>query len=244
MSEVIDFNIDIASLTVRLVGRYKQTLDFCRDFLTDNEKVDITIEATAADVDREIARHPENLSREYCERVYLYREISEQLPYFNRFVFHGATIMVAGKGYVFTAPSGTGKSTHIALLTKYFADDVTIINGDKPIIGVNGEDVTVYSCPWSGKEGWYTNTSAPLGGIVLLKRGNKNSIKRINPSEYLEELVLQSYISENGEAFLKTLELLDSVARSVPFYLLECDISKAAAETSFKMIVAQSNGKE
>ncbi len=244
MSEVIDFNIDIASLTVRLVGRYKQTLDFCQDFLTDNENVDIMVRATAADVEREIARHPEGLSPEYCERVYLYRQISERLPYFDRFVFHGATIMVSGKGYVFTAPSGTGKSTHIALLTKYFADDVTIINGDKPILGVKDGDVTVYSCPWSGKEGWYTNTSAPLGGIVLLKRGNQNSIKRISPTEYLEELVLQSYISENGEAFLKTLELMDAVSKSVPFYLLECDISKEAAETSFKMMAAQMNGKE
>ena len=64
MSEVIDFNIDIASLTVRLVGQYKQTLDFCQDFLTDNENVDIMVRATAADVEREIARHPEGLSPE------------------------------------------------------------------------------------------------------------------------------------------------------------------------------------
>ncbi len=241
MSEVIDFNIDIASLTVRLVGRYGQTLDFCREFLTDNESVDISVKATAEDVEREIARHEGGGSPEYSEKVYLYRQISEQLPNFDRFVFHGAAIKAFGKGYVFAAPSGTGKSTHVALLTKYFGDDVTVINGDKPILGVRDGDVTVYSCPWSGKEGWYTNTSAPLGGIVLLKRGKQNSIKRIKPSDYLEELVLQAYIPENGEAFLKTLELMDAISKSVPFYLLECDISREAAETSFEMIAAQSN---
>ncbi len=241
MSEVIDFNIDIASLTVRLVGRHKQTLDFCREFLTDNESFDILVKATAADVERETARHEGGGSPEYYERVYLYRQISEQLPYFDRFVFHGAAIKAFGKGYVFTAPSGTGKSTHVALLMKYFGDDVTVINGDKPILGIKDGDTTVYSCPWSGKEGWYTNTNAPLGGIILLKRGNKNSIKRIEPAEYLKELVLQAYIPENGEAFLKTLELMDAISKRVPFYLLECDISREAAETSFEMIAAQSD---
>lgn len=241
MSELMNFNIEIARLTVRLTAKYRQTFDFCREFLTDNESVDISVSTSDEGVAGEIARHEGGGSPEYYEKMYLYRLVSEQLPAFDLFAFHGAAIEAFGKSYVFAAPSGTGKSTHVALLTKHFGDSVTVINGDKPILGVSAENVTVYSCPWSGKEGWCANTSAPLGGIILLKRANQNSIKRIEPSEYLKELVLQAYIPESGEAFLKTLELMDSISKRVPFYLLECDISREAAETSFEMIAAQSD---
>ena len=233
MNEAIDFKISVASLTVRLVGNQEQTLDFCREYLTEDENVSICVTATDEDVDGEIARHAAGGSRQYYEKIYLYRQLAEKLPEFDRFVFHGAAVKVGGKGFIFAAPSGTGKSTHLALLKKYFGESVTVINGDKPILKVEKEGVTICPCPWAGKEGWQTKEEAPLSGIILLVRGKTSSIKKIAPAEHLEQLVLQAYLPERSEMFLKTLELMDEVSKHVPFYLLECDISKSAAEASF-----------
>lgn len=236
MSDGIIFRIDIAELTAELSTRYEVNRLFCADFLSDSEKVDILSSVSEDEIDRETEAYETVLSRQYCECVCLYRAIAEQLPSFDRMVFHGASVKVGGKGYIFTAPPGTGKSTHVGLLMKHFGDDVTIINGDKPIIGVLSDGAKVYSCPWAGKENWKSNTSAPLAGIIILHRGETNRIKRISPSEYFDELLKQVYLPKNGEMMLKTLELIDALAERVPFYLLECNISKEAAETSYEIM--------
>lgn len=41
---------------------------------------------------------------------------------------------IDGKAYMFSAPSGTGKSTHAKLWRDCFGDRVTMINDDKPLI--------------------------------------------------------------------------------------------------------------
>lgn len=236
MDKAIDFKIEVSSLVVRLAGTQEETLDFCKDYLTLDENVDIFVSASCDDVDGEIARHEGGGTRRYYEKIYLYRQLAERLPEFDRFVFHGAAVKVDGKGFIFSAPPGTGKSTHVMLLKKYFGDRVTVVNGDKPILRIADEGAIICPCPWAGKEGWQTKEEAPLSGIVLLKRGESSSIRRIDPAEYFEELILQAYLPENSEMLLKTLELIDKATRNVPFYLLECDISRSAAEASFEVM--------
>ena len=225
MIDDIRFCIDIAELTVQLNTRYEANRLFCADFFSDAKNPDIISSVSEEEIDAEIAEYNVSLSRRYCECICLYRAIAKQLPEFDRFVFHGASVKVGDKGYIFTAPSGTGKSTHIGLLMKHFPGEVSIINGDKPIIGILGDTAKVYSCPWAGKEDWKANTSAPLGGIILLKRGMTNRISQISPVEYFDELIKQAYLPKGGEMMLKTLDLLDKLSEIVPFYLLECDIS-------------------
>lgn len=233
MPEEVHFNIKIADLVVEMHSRYAGLRDFCGDYLTNEEKADITASTDESEIDDEMKAYSEPFSRQYCEKICLYRSIAEQLPDFDSFVFHGAAVKALGKGYIFTAPSGTGKTTHVRLLTEYFGNDVTVINGDKPVLKVADGNATVYSTPWAGKEGWQTNTQAPLGGIILLKRGTTNVIRKIDPSEYFNELMKQVYIPKNGEMMLKTLDLMDSLSSSVAFYLLECDMTEDAAKTSF-----------
>ncbi len=233
MLEDVQFNIKIAGLVVRMNSRYKTLCDFCADYLTEEENFDITASVSESEIDGEMGAYETPFSRQYCENVCLYRSIAEQLPELDRFVFHGAAVKAFEKAYIFTAPSGTGKTTHVRLLTEFFGDHVSIINGDKPIIKVQNGSATVYSTPWAGKERWQTNTSADLGGIILLKRGKVNSIRQISPAEYFNELIKQVYIPKKGEMMLKTLDLVDALAKLVPFYLLECDMTEEAAKTSF-----------
>lgn len=228
--------IKIADLAVRLEADSSYARAFCADYLMESGEADITVRVEQSELDCEMKAYDKPASRQYCELVCLYRAIAEQLPDFDRLVFHGAAVKAFEKAYIFTAPSGTGKTTHVRLLTEYFGDRVSIINGDKPILKVENDEVIVYSTPWAGKERWQTNTCAPLGGIILLKRGKVNSIRRISPAEYFDELIKQVYIPKNGDMMLKTLELADALAKQTAFYLLECDMSEEAAKASFSIM--------
>lgn len=177
-----------------------------------------------------------HFSVSYLETLAILRKISEILPSYQRFLMHGATISYEGKGYMFTALSGVGKSTHIKLWKKYFGDKVTIVNGDKPFLWVKDEEVRVYGSPWAGKEHWHTNTSAALNGICFLKRGMENRISRISPEDCLPLMMRQVYWPADSITAGMTLELLDKMLKLVPLYVLECDISEDAVQTSFETL--------
>ena len=172
----------------------------------------------------------------YAESLCIYRSIAEQLPLFNRFLFHGAAISYADKGYLFTAPSGTGKTTHILQWRKYLGEAVRIVNGDKPILAVENGSATVYGTPWAGKENFQRNRSVPLAGICFVQQGKQNSICRIETAECLMRLMRQVYLPKSEAAAARTLELLDQLVRCVPLYLLTCDISEQAVQCSFEMM--------
>lgn len=237
MPDLESFYIKIADLTVEMRHKYAFTKKFCRDYAVDVENsVDVIAAASLEEVKAESKLYGVPHSEGYCENICLYRSIAEQIPLLDRFVFHGAAVSIDGVGFIFAAPSGTGKTTHVRLLMSNFGDRVSIINGDKPIISLTDGKATVCSTPWAGKEKWHSNTSVELGGICLLRRGKENSIKRISPEQYFDEIIRQVYIPKDPRAMEKTLVLLDRLSSCVSFYLLECDMSDTAAETSFDML--------
>ncbi|PLS27720.1 hypothetical protein [Bifidobacterium parmae] len=187
-----DFRIRVGGLTVAVRSLNDQVVRQCADyrieshgFARDAHDSDLAIAVTQESIDheREIGE-PGDWSDAYLETLAVHRAIAEAAPTRDRLVFHGATIGFDGRAYIFTAPSGTGKTTHISLWRRAFGDRVSIINGDKPILRFERERerddpaapaaarhrVIAYGTPWCGKEGWQRNTSAPLGGICVVAR--------------------------------------------------------------------------
>lgn len=102
---------------------------------------------------------------------------------------HSSVIRCDGRGYLMTAPSGTGKSTH----TRLWYDHIPgcdLMNDDNPVIRIlpDGRPM-VYGSPWSGKTPCYRNISAPIGGVVRLYQKPENSIRRLQPMEAFTELL-------------------------------------------------------
>ena len=237
MSDYRDFTMRIADLNVRMICRYPYAKRLCEDFLVRGGECDITVSVGEDEIAAERDQYGENtFSDGYCEGICLYRAIAEKLPARDGFVFHGAAITIGGKGYIFAAPSGTGKTTHISLLLKNYPDDVAIVNGDKPIIRFLDGEWRICSTPWAGKEGWKVNTTAPLCGIVLVARAAENKIERIAPEEHFDDVIRQVYIPVDVEAQLATFDLVDGMAQTVDFYRLECNMDDSAAATSFEAL--------
>lgn len=207
---------------------------FCKKYMAEFDVPDIIAKTDEISVIKENELVP-TAPIGVCESLCIYRDIAEQLPRFDRFVFHGAAIEYDGNAYLFTAPSGTGKTTHINLWRQYLGNKVDIINGDKPIIKA-GEIPTVYGTPWAGKEGYQRNASAALKAICILKQGKINNITRLDKRDAVNHLMRQVYLPQDPVSLSKTLALLGAIIETTPVYILECDISKEAFETSYNAL--------
>lgn len=240
---MVKFKISIAEITVEINALYASTENFCRKYLTDASP-DFAVEITESDIefererslvtDMQEGRKLNNYSDELLETMAVYRKIAEKLPFFSAFIFHGSAVAVDGNTYVFTAKSGTGKSTHTNLYTENFGSRAVIVNDDKPIILVKENGAFVCGTPWSGKHELNTNIILPLKAICILNRGEKNEIAKIEPQAALEKLISQSYRPRSPEAMQRFLELLSRLTVSTAFYNLHCNRSPEAALISFQ----------
>lgn len=230
-------NLDIllANLKIHIEHNYDFMTKFCKKYTCEFDVSDIAVESHNADVQKEF-ENVDGVEIGVCESLCIYRAIAEQLPRFDRFVFHGAAVEYQNNAYVFAAPSGTGKTTHISLWKKHLGDSLSVINGDKPIIKAAQNDFTVYGTPWAGKEGLHNNIKAPLKAICFLKQGKQNKILRLDKSDALTRILKQVYMPKNKNALSQTLSLISNIIENIPIYLLECDISDNAFETSFNVL--------
>lgn len=136
----------------------------------------IGVPYSAAAVRRLLERNVPGADDAFAEWQLAYDPVSRAMLRFDRLTFHGACIEYGGRAYIFTAYSGTGKSTHIRLWGRYLGSSVRIVNGDKPIIDLHDvDDIAAYGSPWCGKEGWQRNVRVPLGGICILHRAQPSS---------------------------------------------------------------------
>lgn len=224
-------NILLSDLKITINHQYDFMKSFCKDYISHFDNCDISAVAVAEDVNKEKELVP-TAPIELCESLCIYRSIAEQIPQFDRFVFHGASIEYNSEAYLFTAPSGTGKTTHINLWKKNLGCKVDIINGDKPIVKLADKPV-VYGTPWAGKEALQRNASAPLKAICILKQSKNNAITRLSKSDAIRHLMLQVYMPRSAAALSKTLELLGIMIEKTPVYMLQCNISDEAFKTAF-----------
>ncbi|MBR6049932.1 MAG: hypothetical protein IKP68_01865, partial [Clostridia bacterium] len=116
----------------------------------------------------------------YIEFLAVLEKLSDFLLCKDTLLFHGSAVSVDGRCYIFTAPSGTGKSTHSRLWRELLGERVVMVNDDKPFIRI-GEPCTVFGSPWDGKERLSSNTSFPLSALCIIERSNTNSIEPVDP---------------------------------------------------------------
>ena len=226
-----DFNISVAGYVMRIKTTYPNVYLMCQDYLVDrlpdlhiyiNEK-DIAFERAEA------TRLGSSPTDGYLETLAVYRRISEMLLQYNVFLMHGAVVSVDEKAYMFTASSGTGKTTHVNKWIERI-DNAIVINGDKPLIKVTDNSVIVCGTPWSGKEQLQTNKMVPLDSIVLMQRGEDNQIVEITYNQAFVFLLQQTYRPKDPLKMKKTLDLLCALNGRVRFFRFTFNNYK---ETSF-----------
>ena len=182
-----------------------------------------------------------HLDYEMIEYIWMGSEFYNALIHFNGMLLHSSCVVYEGKAYLFSAPCGTGKSTHTQIWLRRFPG-AYILNDDKPAIRI-AKDGTVYACgtPFSGKTSQNVNNIVPIAGICILGRDTTNHIKPIDPDDALFNILNQTVRPPQEEDMDKLLTTLDTVMRNVPVYRLYCNMELDAAEVSYN---GMRNGKK
>ena len=228
-----ELSIRLADFDVLIRARHDYVVKQCKNYLCPApltpETADLTVEASAEELAEEKSKNPPHMQEGYMESICIYRAICRRLPLKGAMLLHGAVISDGTYGYAFTANSGVGKTTHIKLWQRAFGKEISVINGDKPIVRKLDGKWYAYGTPWCGKEGWNINTRVPLTGICFLRRGETNAICPIPIEKALTDIMPQLLVPDDEPSLMATLDLLDGILTEIPLFELYCTISEEAA---------------
>lgn len=198
------------------------------------------LRVTAAEIEYERSVQPPEAASfpaYVIESLAVYRKIMDVMQYRDAIMFHSSALELDGKAYLFTAPSGTGKSTHTRLWRETFGDRVQMINDDKPLLRLQADGSwKAYGTPYGGKENIQNNISQTIGGIALLERGTENEIERLGAKEAYLCLLIQTYRNDQKpQALLHIMDLVGSLA-NLPVFRLQCNISQQAVQVAYEAL--------
>ena len=220
------FTISVAGFPIRIEALYESTRRFCRDYLCERTPV-LSVHIEQSDLDRERVKSdreheleglaPQSFSDAYLETLAVYRKIAAALLEKDVLLFHGSVMAYEGKAYLFTAASGTGKTTHCRLWLSQ----------------IPGTYVLACGTPWQGKEQYGRNEMLPLEAVCLLTRDSANHIEPLPFHDAFPTLLAQSNRSAEPEALLRTLRLTERLGKLTRLYRLGCNMEPEAALVSF-----------
>lgn len=154
----------------------------------------------------------------------------EAVMHYDGMVIHASTIVYDGRAVTFTAPSGTGKSTHTGLWKQYYPD-TRIINDDMPTLRLVDGVFHAFGTPWCGKSKINENVSAPLHALVFIERAEECSITELPPMDAFIRMMRELPISPFKHQSDLMMSMMNKLFSKVPAYLLKCNISRDAVET-------------
>ena len=216
------FAINVSGVLINISAHFSETEYYFKSF-----KSEIGIVSDSISVSEKLfakLKEENNLSDIQAGDEYhlLHLATSNALLAYNRCVFHGTAFFWHEKAWIFTAPSGIGKTTQFRLWKKLYRDEVKIINGDKPILEFREDHtIIVHPSPWMGKERWGSMLKAPLGGIIYLEQGKENKIERMVPHDAVIPLYKQFlFLPEKEEHIHAVCSMEDTLLRNIPVWKL------------------------
>lgn len=243
---MVKLNLEMAGIPFEVGCLYESTAEVLRPYLS-NRKPEFSTFVTHEELEqeeeyaREIAQLENRPAAVFLPSVLEYaaihRLISEEMMERNVMLFHGSALAMDGQGYLFTAPSGTGKSTHARYWRRAFGNRVTMVNDDKPFLRFEPDGrVLVCGSAWNGKHNLGQNIIVPLHALCLLSRGNENCVELVSVDDAFPTLFQQCYHSQQPEHEIRLLTMLDQLSKNVSLYRLYCNMSVDAAQTAWAAI--------
>lgn len=244
----MQFLIRLAGVVIQIEHRYPYVYDLCKEFEVSGDEIrpDFSVCTTENGIQKEFKAYEQIYKRSLdfedwkglCESDRLITKICSKMPFYNAFMMHAAAVAVDGIAYLFTAPSGTGKTTHMLLWKKHFGDRAVIVNGDKLLLRFVDEKVYVCSTPWKGKENFGLGPGAmvPVAGICMIEQNPENQIQFM-PLDKVAVYLLQHkqmFIPRDSEEnFEQFWTLFSQLLSTTNFYLLRCNREADASRLSY-----------
>ena len=185
--------IYVAGLVIEMNCRhYMYIKQKCEAFLlyATPAHIDIRIEISDDELN-DRGEMPGGFIEPECNREFykLHKKLRIALLHFNCAIIHGVALNVDGRGIVFTASSGVGKSVQADLWKDTLFERVTIINDDWPIIRLFNNRAYVSSSPWCGHRNLFNKEEIPLNYILFVERSDTSYIVPVDEDQILTELI-------------------------------------------------------
>lgn len=232
---------EIAGLKVLLTTYYDKTRIRSKDYEAktnwSNCEADIVIEFEHSYYEEKQKEELYQFPYEMIEYVYTGAMFNRFLLEHNGCMLHSSAVAVDDYGYLFSADSGTGKSTHTSLWLKHLGKKAFIINDDKPAIRLIDGKWYVYGTPWSGKTDQNVNTCVKLGAVVFLERSEENWIEPMEIRQAIPKFFGQTVRKLRQEENMdRVLSIMEKLLIENPIYKMGCNISIDAASMAYERI--------
>ena len=207
---------------------------YSREYISNNNP-NYVIVNTEEELDQWISSHNEQGPRDYLETLLIQSKVADILVKYDVYIFHGSSIYIdnVNNGFIFTGPSGVGKSTHVSKLKEYYQDRLAIINDDKPFLD---KDFYIYGSPWSGKSHISINSTAKLKAIFIIYQSKDNKINELKPSEAINYLIKQIHLPKGKEETNNGLDYLIRLVKDVPIYHLGLNLESDSINNTINAI--------
>ncbi len=273
--EISDFIFSFETQSCRISETYKDYL------VDDNQMINFCIRNSPSEAKLFRLNSVKDGTDNYNKILLMltYEKIANCLPKHISFVLHSAVFDIDGVGVAFSAQSGTGKSTHLANWWMYLngtekmpeklknllkdketartkdetLPDLTIVNGDKPIVRFFDEEFCkekgleipegtefgvpyAYGTPWCGKENLGCNMRTKLRHICFIERSETNFVTKIDKNEAVNRIMKQVYMPKDPIALANTLKLVDRLINSCELWIIHCNMEPESAKIAYDAI--------
>lgn len=150
-------------------------------------------------------------------------------------LLHASFICHEGKAILFTAPSGTGKSTQAELWRSHRG--ARILNGDRVCIRMEGG--TPYACgiPFAGSSGICKQAKLPIAAIVCLSQAPQTTIRSLGGFEAFRRVWEGCSVNTwDREDIAHVSDTVMRVLQSVPVFHLACTPDETAITALEQML--------
>ena len=160
----------------------------------------------------------------------VYLAIECKLLLMGYVIVHAACIEINNSAILFSAPSGTGKSTRADCWVE--AVGASYISGDRPIIDPVRR--SVLGAPWDGKEGIFRNVEKPIAAFNRIQRSEETRLSRMPDDEKVKFLATQTFLPMWDPMLVtKVFSGIKQIVANVSVYHLACDRTLKAAKECY-----------
>ena len=232
---------DIAGLKILMTTYHQRTKRQAKPYLSkkqwDDDKADGVIDLGQRFYEEQQSAYLKYSGFDDIEYIYTGALFNRLLIPHTGCMLHSSAVVVDDYAYLFSADSGTGKSTHTNLWLKHFGKNAFIINDDKPAIRKIEDTWYVYGTPWSGKTDLNVNARVKLGAIVFIERSKENWIEEISIKEAIPKFLNQTIRKLKAEEKMDmVLNNMEKILLENPIYKMGCNISNEAVVMAYEKI--------
>ena len=226
---------ELAGLPARLLLRCPEAARYFSPYVELGG--DAGYDACVTERDRRLFAQPvAHGSEPYQEYSLLVAGASRFLLRHDRVVYHGVALRVRGRGFIITAPSGTGKTTQYNWLARLYGPEVELICGDKPILQRTETGMLAHPSPWPGKEGLPCGAAGPICGVVVLEQAGHNTVTRLDKRKAVFPVFREILYASDDEETAALAGRMAEGLLGLPVWKLENLGDEASARLLYKTL--------